>query len=227
MLIDKNVRTTRSNLVLSEWIYVVLVLLGLTFATGLLSWMLGTILQEIFEARWIKEFAKDFKDSVKHSQPNWDEIKEIASTRGLTQSKIQLTLRKFYREVLTGRDSDLLEHKALIKSYIDKYREDEPFEGLPNEVRIHLEKIREQLDGNEHHLEPLTNQIKDLLTVNEKDRKYQRYYTIGGFFVGLAGLGLAAYTVLVTPDVIDAVQEHSVSQVDVMNSANNATQPDS
>ena len=126
---------------MNEWIYVALVLLGLVFAIGLLSWMLGTILQEVFEAKWIKEFTKDFKDSVKHSQPSWDEIKEIASTRGLTQSKIQFTLRKFYREILTGRESDLLEHKSLIKGYIDKYREDEPFEGLPNEVRIHLERI--------------------------------------------------------------------------------------
>lgn len=212
---------------MSEWIYVVLTLLGLIFAIGLLSWMLGTILQEVFETKWIKEFSKDFKDSVKHSQPSWDEIKEIASTRGLTQSKIQFTMRKFYRDLLTGRDSELLEHKALIKGYIDKYREDEPFEGLPNEVRIHLEKIREQLADNEHHLEPLTNQIKDLLTVNEKDRKYQRYYTIGGFFVGLAGLGLAAYTVLVQPDVTEVVQDHPVSQVEVPQSANKATRPDS
>lgn len=212
---------------MNEWIYVVLALLGLIFAIGLLGWLLGSILQDVLEAKWIREFSEDFKDSVKHSQPNWDEIKEIASTRGLTQSKIQYTLRKFYRDILTGRDSDLLEHKALIKGYIDKYREDEPFEGLPNEVRIHLEKIREQLAGNEHHLEPLTNQIKDLLTVNEKDRKYQRYYTVGGFFVGLAGLGLAAYTVLVQPDFTEIVQDHPVSQVEVPKSANKATQPDS
>ncbi|MFT5759696.1 MAG: hypothetical protein ACI9LM_004463 [Alteromonadaceae bacterium] len=201
-------------------------ILGVVFAIGLLSWMLGTILEDVFEAKWIKEFTKDFKDSVKYSQPSWDEIKEIASTRGLTQSKIQFTLRKFYREIITGRETDLLDHKLLIKGYIDKYREDEPFEGLPNEVRIHLEKVREQLAGNEHHLEPLTNQIKDLLTVNEKDRKYQRYYTIGSFFVGLAGLGLAAYTVLIQPDVRE-VTTSPVSQIESQQSANKAIQPNS
>lgn len=198
---------------MNEWIYVILTLLILLFSLCLLGWMLGALLQEVFEGKWIKEFETDFKDSVRYSQPSWDEIKEIASTRGLTQSKIQFTIRKFHREILAGRESDLLDHKSLIKGYIDKYKKDEPFEGLPNEVRIHLEKIREQLLGNEHHLEPLTNQIKDLLTVNEKDRKYQRYYTIGGFFVGLAGLVLATYTVLVQPELSE-VATGSVSQVE-------------
>jgi hypothetical protein len=187
-----------------------------------ISWALGSMLEDIFEMKQISNFSNDFKDTVKYSQPSWEDVKEIASTRGLTQSKIQFTIRKYNREIMAGREDDLSEHKDLIKSYITQYRKDEPFEGLPNEVRIHLERLRDQINGNDHLLEPLTTQIKDLLTINQKEKRQQKYYTIGGFFVGLAGLAFALYTSLSEPNLTEATITGESSQVE---SANKSMQP--
>ena len=176
-----------------EWVLVLAITIVLIGALIFIAWGLGSLLEDILETNSISHFSKDFKDTVKHSQPTWDDIKEIASTRQLTQSKIHFTIRKYYREIMAGRDSELEAHRALIKSYIDQYRKDEPFEGLPNEVRIHLERLRDQINGNEHLLEPLTSQIKDLLTVNTTEKRNQKYFTAGGFFVGLAGFVFAVY----------------------------------
>jgi len=186
---------------LPEWVIYILIAIGVIGGIAFFSWALGSMIEDIFEIRSISEFSKDFKDTVKHSQPSWEEVKEIASTRHLTQSKIHFTIRKYYREIMAGRDNDLLEHKGLIKNYIDQYRKDEPFEGLPNEVRIHLERLRDNINGNEHLLEPLTSQIKDLLTINESDKRNQKYFTIGGFFIGLAGFAFAVYTSYTKPEM--------------------------
>ncbi len=176
-----------------EWLYIALISVGVVGGIIFISWMLGSILEGIFEMKRISNFSKDFKDTVIHSQPSWEDIKEIASTRGLTQSKIQFTIREYYREIMAGREEDLSQHKELIKSYLSQYHKDEPFEGLPNEVRIHLERLRDQINGKEHLLDPLTTQIKDLLTIKQKEKRQQKYYTIGGFFVGLVGLAFALY----------------------------------
>lgn len=184
---------------MQDWVFIGLSLLGIIFSIGGLLWSLGNIFQEFIENKSLNSFSDDFKDAVNFSQPDWSEIKEIASTRGLTHSKVLFIMRKFYREVLTGRDKELLKHKNLIKSYIDQYRIDEPFEGLPNEIRIHLEKLREQLNGEEQYIEPLTGQIKELLKIYEKDKKKQKFYTAGGFFLAIVGLCFAGYTSFLQP----------------------------
>lgn len=205
-----------------EWMYIALVSIGVIGGLIFISWALGNMLEDIFEMKQISNFSNDFKDSVRHSQPSWEDVKEMASTRGLTQSKIQFTIRKYNREIMAGREEDLSQHKDLIKGYITQYRKDEPFEGLPNEVRIHLERLRDQINGNEHLLEPLTNQIKDLLTINQKEKRQQKYYTIGGFFVGLAGLAFALYTSFSEPNLTEATIIGESSQVE---SANKSMQP--
>ncbi len=205
-----------------EWFYILLI--AIVFIGGMIfiSWGLGSVLEDFFEMKQVSKFSKDFKDTVKHSKPSWEDIKEIASTRGLTQSKIQFTIREYNREIMAGRVEDLSQHKELIKSYIAQYRKDEPFEGLPNEVRIHLERLRDQINGNEHLLEPLTTQIKDLLTINQKEKRQQKYYTIGGFFVGLAGLAFALYTTFAEPNLTEATNAGEPAQTE---SANKSMQP--
>ncbi|MCQ4346759.1 hypothetical protein NGA35_04800 [Pseudomonas stutzeri] len=205
-----------------EWFNIVLIAIGVVGGLIFISWALGSMLEDIFEMKQISKFSKDFKDTVKHSKPSWEDVKEIASTRGLTQSKIQFTIREYNREIMAGREEDLSQHKELIKSYITQYRKDEPFEGLPNEVRIHLERLRDKINGNEHLLEPLTTQIKDLLTINQKEKRQQKYYTIGGFFVGLAGLAFALYTSFAEPNLTEATNTGEPAQTE---NANKSMQP--
>ena len=94
---------------LQDWVFIGLFLLGIIFSIGGIIWILGDVLQEFFENKNLNGFEDDFKNAVEFSQPDWSEIKEIASTRGLTHSKILFIIRKFYREILTGRDKELLE----------------------------------------------------------------------------------------------------------------------
>jgi hypothetical protein len=145
------------------------------------------------EKRQVQSFEKDFRESVVHSQPEWNEIKEIASTRGIAKNSLYQVIIATKREILAGRDKDLEPHKGIIVSYISKLHEEEPFEGMPDDIKLHLQRIRDKLAGNENILDPLTAKIVELLAVNEKERKRQRSYTIAGTLIGFFGLAFALY----------------------------------
>lgn len=154
------------------------------------------ILKIISEDDILKSFEKDLRESVLHSQPDWDEIKDIAASREVSKKKLFSILIKTKREILTGRDKELEPHKSVIVNYLSKFNEEEPFEGMPDDLKVHLQRIRDKLVGNEALLDPLTAQINELLSINAKERRQQKNYTIIGVFVGVAGLVLAIYTYL-------------------------------
>ena len=146
------------------------------------------------DSKTVKSFENDLRESIIHSQPGWDEIKDIAASRKISKNTIYATLITTKREILAGRDKDLEPHKDLINKYLSSMNMEEPFEGMPNDIKLHLQRIRDNLVGNETLLDPLTSQIIELLSVNEKEKKQMRYYTIMGALVGVAGLAFAIYT---------------------------------
>ena len=138
-------------------VFALIILFGLGFSL----WALNDILNDYFNFKRGKMFKKDFEDCVKHSQPSWDEVKEIASISTVPHHNVQKILKNLHVQVLAGRNSDLEPHKKLLESYIQNYKTEEPFEGIPNEIRMHLERLRENINGNELILEPLTSQIRE------------------------------------------------------------------
>lgn len=172
----------------------IILILIILFGLGCTLWALNDILNDYINFKLRKAFTKDFEDCVKHSQPSWDEVKEIASVSGVTHQAVQKSLKNLHVQIMAGRNTDLEPHKQLLESYIQNYKTEEPFEGIPNEIRMHLERLRENFDGKELLLEPLTSQIRELLSIKQKEVKQQKWYTIGGFVIGVAGLIFAIFT---------------------------------
>lgn len=150
------------------------------------------LVQLYFDIKWSREFEEDLLEAVKTSQPSLDQILLIARTRQVKTASVYWILQRMLREILTGREATLLQHRGVIEKYIAAMDEAEPFEGMPSQIRIHLERLREQVPDARVLLDPLTAQIRELLAVNEKDKKQQRYYTVGGFILGVVGLFFAA-----------------------------------
>lgn len=169
---------------------IVLLTLG---ALGYVLWTFSLIVDGLFEHKARERLLKDMRAAVKVSQPPWDQVLEIARSRGVEQRGAYIVVRGLLREVLTGAESDLLSHRALLEGYLVSYRAAEPFEGLPSETRVHLERLREALGNRPELLEPLTTQVRELVSVYEKDKSRQRLYTVWGFIFGTVGLLFAAY----------------------------------
>ena len=181
-----------------DWLIFVFILGGVLLG-GYSIRSIIDIVQIYFEIMDVNSFKRDFEAAVKHSQPPWEEMKEIIRVSNLSQARIYRILRITMKNILAGEAEELEPYKDLISSYIVKHNEEEPFEGMPSEIRIHLERLRERIEGQAELLEPLTEKIKDLLSINEKERRNQKYYTMGGFFVGVLGFLFAAYTYFVVP----------------------------
>lgn len=142
----------------------------------------------------VERFGGDFVDAIKHSQPTWEQVLDMADLAGVPAQRAYRVARILQKRLLTGADPHkLAEHKSLIDSYIARHRASEPFEGLPNEVRIHLERISDQHPEARSSLMPLTQQIRDLVAIHGQEFKRQKRYASWGFTLGIVGLVFAAY----------------------------------
>lgn len=165
-------------------IFVVLLALGLWVAVKLDEY-------RDYERRRFKE---DLTAAIQHSQPTWQQVLDIAETSEVSIATAYEVSRQLLKEILTGENKKLEPHRALIESYVTSHRKSEPFEGLPNEIRVHLERLRDALEGKDHLLEPFTLQVRELVSIHNRENKAQKRYTTWGFMVGVIGLLFAAYT---------------------------------
>jgi hypothetical protein len=132
--------------------------------------------------------------AILHSQPSWSTVKEVASLSGMSQSEALLCVRELLRDVVVGDAGTLEPHRSLLDGYIEAHSREQPFEGVPPATRLQFERLKEVLGEQEHLLDPLTSQVRELVSIYEKDKRRQRRYTAGGFFLAVVSLAFAAYT---------------------------------
>ncbi|MFC7300295.1 hypothetical protein [Cognatiluteimonas weifangensis] len=164
-------------------------------AAAFAFWQGSTLVDELLRLKQRKLFREDIALSLMHKGKSLtlQHVQQIAETRNVTQLDIQRTLRVLLREVLAERNLSLCPHQDWLESLLREMKDREPFEGLPSEIRIHLERLREEMPASSHKLEPLTTQIRELVALKGREYRLQKYYTVGGFILGVIGLGFAAY----------------------------------
>lgn len=163
------------------------------------SWLLTMLLKHVHEFVLKSRFEKSFRQAVKNHQPSWEEIKALAMAHQLSPTIAMPVIRKVYCTILTDEApsaNSLAAKKELIWDYMVQYQKDEPFEDIPSEIRIHLIRLRDQLHGHEHLLTPLTDKLKELLAVKNWENFRLKFFTVGGFMVGIVGLAFAVSSYL-------------------------------
>src|SRR5690606_11807050 len=102
---------------------------------------------EFIRLKQRKLFRQDIALSLMHKgeQLTLHHVQQIAQTRSISQNDIQRTLRILLREVLAERNLSLTRYQGLLESMLSEMKKTEPFEGLPSEIRIHLERLREEM----------------------------------------------------------------------------------
>jgi hypothetical protein len=184
--------------------------LFLLLAFGFVIWTINTISDGIVIIITQKHFLKDLRGAISTGQPTWKQLVDIAELRGLSQRRAYFVTRRLLRDIQTGAELSLKDHRTLLEEYIAEYKQAEPFEGIPNETRVHLERLRKSLGSDVAVLEPLTSQIRELVSIYEQDKVKQRRYTVWGFFIGVISFIFAAY-VSVYPLVSEAPKASSLS----------------
>lgn len=178
----------------------VLLLMGIfAFAVFLLFFSLSSVIDDLFKAKFSKIFLEDLKKATKHKVLTPQQVTTLAESRNLDTRYTVLSVKKAIGDLLTAEEDTDKEVQQL-ESYLSHIKQIEPFEGVPSELRIHLERIKDQLPNLSVLLDPLAIQIKELAAVRSREVKLQKYYTAGGFFVGLIGIAIAIWMYINPPD---------------------------
>jgi hypothetical protein len=160
--------------------------------------LFGALLVEVFAAvnsllnnygknKGISKFRSDPRQAIIDTQPTWDQVRIMASTQPITTEDVSIVVREIMTEALSA-SARLKPHIALIETYVQADKSDEPFEDMPQDIRIHLERLRDQLPNRPELLEALVNHLRDAKTKNVRLAKRQSLVNIISLMVGLAGL---------------------------------------
>jgi len=65
----------------------------------------------------------------------------MADLTDVSQEQVYDIVRLIFKEITTGNNEMMSNFRELIESYLREYRRKEPFDGIPTETRIHLERL--------------------------------------------------------------------------------------
>lgn len=164
----------------------------LAFAALVILLVLNSIIDDLFKVKFSKIFLEDLKKATKHKTLTPQQVTTLAESRHLDTRYTVYSVKKAIGDLLISEDENSKEIQHL-EIYLNHIKQIEPFEGVPIELRIHLERIKDQSPNLAGLLDPLAIQIKELATVRSREVKLQKYYTAGGFFVGLIGIAIAVW----------------------------------
>ncbi|MBQ4773530.1 hypothetical protein WCT78_14985 [Pectobacterium versatile] len=182
----------------------------------MLIWAIPIIIDSIVKSNSRNKFGKELSALFEKNKLNRKQIEILAKEYFLNPRDIQLVARRQFKKSLTS------EHVEKNKSdyfqiLFEDYERDEPFEGLPSDVRLHLERVRDALGKeNDHMLQPLASQLQDLNDENIRKHKKMWWISVMSLMFSIASLAFAAY---VYYNPID-----NVKSVDIIEH-NNAIQP--
>ncbi|MBN3214591.1 hypothetical protein [Pectobacterium polaris] len=179
----------------------------------MLIWAIPIIIDSIVKSNSRNKFGKELSALFEKNKLNRKQIEILAKEYFLNPRDIQLVARRQFKKSLTS------EHVEKNKSdyfqiLFEDYERDEPFEGLPSDVRLHLERVRDALGKeNDHMLQPLASQLQDLNDENIRKHKKMWWISVISLMFSIASLAFAAYVYYNPIDNIKSVDiiEHNNS----------------
>ena len=114
------------------------------------------------------------------------QIEILSEDYRLNHGDTQLILRRQFYEAIKRGDLSLM---IYFEELYEELKRDEPFEGLPSDIRLHLHRIKESIgDNNNFLMQPLVTQLQDLNRINRKKAKWMWGLTIASFVAGVVGV---------------------------------------
>jgi hypothetical protein len=149
--------------------------------------LINSIIGDYRRSKSTSKFKQSLTLAIKTSQPTWNQIRTIASGQPITKLQMRSFLKELLTESLAG-DEGLKAHAALIESYILADQEDEPFDDMPQEIRIHLERLRDQIPNRPELVETLVEHLRDTRIKTVRQKKRQNLINMLSLLLGLIGL---------------------------------------
>ncbi len=160
---------------------------------GMLVRAIPTIIDGIIKTKRRNRFGKELSILFEKHKLDRQQIEILSREFYLNSKDIQLTARRQFKEALMLEKLEK-EKAAYFQTLFEDYERDEPFEGLPSDVRLHLERIREALGiESDHMLQPLASQLQDLNDENVRKQKKMWWVSVASLMIGIASSSFSAY----------------------------------
>lgn len=151
------------------------------------------------------------------------QIEILSKDYRLTTRDTQILLRNQFSDAIKSGNDPLVSY---FQSLYEQLEKDEPFEGLPSDVRLHLERIKESIgEGKDFLMEPLAAQLQDLNAANRKKERWMWGLTIASFVAGVVGVIFGALPYLPSSTSKVAEPTQAKSKVDAANPSLERTPP--
>jgi hypothetical protein len=176
------------EIIIYSYLGVLLVGIGIIIFAGI-----PVLIDELSKHLNRTRFSTSFKQAYKINPPDWEHVQIMLKQNRLGKKCQKLSLEKILYDSLTLEDEHSKEKIKYIDSLIDEIKKDEPFEGLPDNVRIHLEHIRTFIGEKAFDLQPLTNELRDISIKRARENKFNKVVSVISVILGLAGMVIGFY----------------------------------
>lgn len=159
--------------------------------------IIPSVLDEAARRRRRKSVGELVANSFSKNPLTRKQIEILSTDNRLTSRDTQILLRKQFSESIKSADENRDEKIRYFQELYEELEKDEPFEGLPSDVRLHLEKIRESIGKEKDFLmQPLASQLQDLNSSAKRKEKRMLGLNIASFAVGVIGLIIGVHPYL-------------------------------
>ena len=169
-------------------------LLSLSILAG--AWQFITLVVEINKFSNNRKLKEDLEKSITNGSPSWTQVKIIASTYSLLpENSLNSNLKKILKGYVIGGSEGNEKQIKLLEEWLEKQSSDEPFDGIPSELKLPLERIRKEVPDQAHNLELLVAQLQDFTEKSAADKRRKNLVAILSLLVGIGGFLVGLYQV--------------------------------
>jgi hypothetical protein len=167
---------------------IISIILVVIFYIGLLSFVV-MVPEEIGRRRRLKNVGELISNVFLKRPLTRKQIQILSTNYRLTSRDVQILLCNQFAEAIKSVNDDQDAKVNYFQELYEKFEKDEPFEGLPSDLRIHLERIREAL-GEEKDLlmQALASQLQNLNSKNRRKDRWMWMLAITSVVLGLIGV---------------------------------------
>ena len=166
--------------------YIYFGLMGLAFCITVF-YFLPVFLNEIDKSIKRKHFIRALNKAYEIEPPKWEHVEIIAKANRLNMECKKEALETMLRATITTKEAFTEDKLSYLEKQIEKIKSKEPFEGIPDNIKIHLEHIENMSSGNGYDLQPLANELREYNLSKIKERKFNKFIAVISLLVGLIG----------------------------------------
>lgn len=176
----------------------ILVLLGTAIGSsvGMVAF-LSEVKERNERPKELANFREDLTKALSHEDVTWSRVRSLARTHDVNTVGLKHSLESLLSRVITGEmDETPSTFLDRIEDFLKQLESEEPFQGLPKDIQLHLKRLDENLPSNNHLLQPLTQHLKQQMQEQSAQRKREKWISSASLFVGVGGLLVGLITVI-------------------------------